>query len=252
MQCVTRGIVIKAKSVGDDRLLTLLTSDYGVIQASAKGANKPRSRLASSTELFCYSHFTLFRYRENNTVDSADVEKSFFELRHDLTALGLATYIAELCCELAPQEEGGEEYLRLILNTLYMLTAKKKSVWFLKPLFELRLLTMAGFMPDLTACRECGEFKSPDGVYFSIDNGDFACAECYKKQPPQDETIFVPSAVLAAMRHIMYSEFEKLFSFTLTKELIYQLNAVTERYLKYHVQRGYRSLDFFYSVAEPQ
>ncbi len=253
MQCVTKGVVIRARSVGDDRLLTLLTDDYGVISASAKGANKPRSRLASSTELFCYSRFTLFRYRDYNTVDSADVDTSFFSLRKDLAALGLASYIAELCCELAPQEEEAKEYLRLLLNTLYMLSAKKRTVWFLKPLFELRLLTMAGFMPDLTACAECGEFKAPEGAWFSAETGDFLCADCRKKVPIEEQdpkSVYVAPAVLASMRHIIYSEFEKLFSFTLPETSLYELNTVSERYLKYHLQRDYRSLDFFYSVAE--
>ena len=105
MQCVTHGIIIRAKSVGDDRLLTILTSDYGVVSAVARGANKPRSRLTSSTELFCYSKLVLFRYRDSTTVDSAEVEQSFFALRQDIVALSLASYIAELCCELAPPEE---------------------------------------------------------------------------------------------------------------------------------------------------
>ena len=251
MQCVTRGVVIRAKSVGDDRLLTLLTEDYGVISASAKGANKPRSRLASSTELFCYSRFTLFRYRDYNTVDSADVDTSFFSLRKDLAALGLASYLAELCGELAPQEEEAKEYLRLFLNTLYMLSNQKRTVWFLKPLL-LRMLTMAGFMPDLTSCSICGEFKSPGGVWFSAEAGEFLCADCRKGVPieAQDiDSIHISAAVLAAMRHIIYSDFEKLFSFTLPESSLFELNAVSEKYLKYHLQRDYRSLDFFYSVA---
>ena len=253
MQCVTRGVVIRAKSVGDDRLLTLLTEDYGVISASAKGANKPRSRLASSTELFCYSRFTLFRYRDYNTVDSADVDTSFFSLRKELAALSLASYLAELCSELAPQEEEAKEYLRLLLNTLYMLSNQKRSVWFLKPLFELRLLTMAGFMPDLTSCSMCGEFKAPEGVWFSAESGDFLCADCKKDVPIEEQdinSVHISAAVLAAMRHIIYSDFEKLFSFTLPETSLFELNQVSEKYLKYHLQRDYRSLDFFYSVAE--
>ena len=252
MRCVTRGVVIRSKSVGDDRLLTLLTEDYGVIHASAKGANKPRSRLASSTELFCCSRFSLFRYRESNTVDQAELENSFFQLRHDLEALSLAGYIAELCCELAPQEEEAKEYLRLFLNTVYMLANKKKSVWILKPLFELRLLTMAGFMPDLTACEICGEFKADDGAIFSFETGTFCCKSCLSgnSEKEQEETVYISPAVLAAMRHVIYSDFEKLFSFTLNGDAAFQLTAVSERYLKFHLQRGYRSLEFFYSVAQ--
>ena len=250
MRSSTSAIVIKVKSVGDDRLLTLLTKDFGVISAAARGANHPRSSLASSTELFCYGKFGLFRYRDNNTVDSAEVENSFFELRKDLTALSLATYLAELCVELAPPEEPAEEYLRLILNTLYMLSKKKRSVWLLKPLFELRLLTMAGFMPDLTACSCCGKFEAEKDMLFDIATGEICCEECYSPEDDTEKPILLPAAVLAAMRHIIYSRFEQIYNFSLPDEALYSLTRISESYLKYHIQRGYNSLDFFYSVAQ--
>lgn len=249
MQCVTRGIIIRAKSVGDDRLLTILTSDYGVISAAARGANKPRGRLTSSTELFCYSKLVLFRYRDSTTVDSAEVEQSFFALRQDIVALSLASYIAELCCELAPPEEAAPEYLRLVLNTLHLLSRGKKPVWLLKPVFELRLMTMAGFMPDLTGCAVCGEFDEQDGEHmrFSVESGALYCHNCdlveYRAEP-------LPDGVLAAMRHIIYSPVEKLFSFSLPEEGLRALTRICESYMLYHLQKQYRSLGFFYSVAE--
>ena len=250
MRCSTSAIVIKVKSVGDDRLLTLLTKDFGVISAAARGANRPRSSLASSTELFCYGRFGLFRYRDNVTVDSAEVENSFFELRKDLTALSLATYMSELCVELAPPEEPAEEYLRLILNTLYMLANKKRSIWLLKPLFELRLLTMAGFMPDLTACGCCGNFEAEKDMYFDISTGELRCADCFVPDKDGEKPVILPAAVLAAMRHIIYSRFEQIYSFSLPDEALYSLTRISESYLKYHLQREYNSLDFFYSVAQ--
>lgn len=254
MRCSTRGIIIRVKSVGDDRLLTVLTEDFGVINAAARGANRPRSGLASSTELFCYCRLVLFRYRDSITVDSAEVECSFFELRQELESLSLASYIAELCVELAPPEEPAGEYLRLILNTLHMLVKKKRSVWLLKPLFELRLLTMAGFMPDLTGCACCGEFEPEKDMLFSVSSGELTCLECAKQQKEQadklPERILLHAAVLAAMRHIIYSRFEQLFSFSLPQEALLELNRVSESYLKFHLQRDYRSLEFFYSVAQ--
>ena len=249
MQCVTNGIVIRSKSSGDDRLLTLLTDDFGVINTIARGANKPRSRLASSTELFCYSRLVLFRYRDSTTVDSAEVEQSFFALRNDLSSLALASYIAELCCELAPPEEAASEYLRLVLNTLYFLIQAKKSIWMLKPVFELRLLTMAGFMPDLTGCACCGAYdeESDAQMLFAYATGALYCHNCnlteYLAEP-------IAPGVLAAMRHIIYSPSEKLFSFTLPDAGLRELTQISETYLKYHLQRKYRSLDFFYSVAQ--
>ncbi|HWP51452.1 MAG TPA: DNA repair protein RecO [Clostridia bacterium] len=249
MQCVTHGIIIRAKSVGDDRLLTILTSDYGVVSAVARGANKPRGRLTSSTELFCYSKLVLFRYRDSTTVDSAEVEQSFFALRQDIVALSLASYIAELCCELAPPEEAAPEYLRLVLNTLHLLCRGKKPIWLLKPVFELRLMTMAGFMPDLTGCAVCGKFDehTDKPMRFSAETGALYCQNCYNSEVHAE---ILPNGVLSAMRHIIYSPIEKLFSFSLPEDGLRFLTQICESYMLYHLQKQYRSLGFFYSVAE--
>ncbi|PWM23734.1 MAG: DNA repair protein RecO [Oscillospiraceae bacterium] len=247
MQTVMRGIVVRMKSAGDDRLLTLLTDQRGVIQATARGANKPRSRLASSTELFCYSRLTLFCYRDYNTVDAADVENSFFPLRNDLTALALASYIAELIRELAPVEEPAEEYLRLLLNTLYLIQQRRYPLLQLKATYELRLLGMAGFMPDLTGCTVCGSYEDGVPMYFYADEGCLACQSCGSLQGRVAGGLVSPGVIMA-MRHILYSPFEKIFSFALPEEGVSELSQVVERYLKYHLQRSWRSLTFFYSV----
>jgi len=244
LQITTTGIIIRSKASGDDRLVTVLTPDHGVLDAVARSAATPRGRLTSATELFCYSRLVLFSYRGSNTIDSADVEETFFDLRKDLEGLALASYFAELCCELAPREEEASAYLRLLLNTLYLIVKRSKPLAQLKAIFELRLLTMAGFMPDLTACSVCGEYKE-GSMLFSVENGALYCKDCHRGQAVASE---IPAGVLAAMRHILYADFSKLFSFTLPKDSLRVLAGFSERYLLTQMQRGYRSLDFYHDV----
>ena len=59
----------------------------------------------------------------------------FFELRSDIEKLALAQYFAELACELSPQDEQATDYLRLMLNALYMLAHDKKPAQQLKASF---------------------------------------------------------------------------------------------------------------------
>ena len=245
MQTATKGIVIRSKSMGDDRLVTLLTPDFGVVNAIARNANKPRSKLTSSTEQFCYSSLILFRYRDNTTVDSAEVENSFFGLRADLEGLALASYLSELCCEIAPKEEEATEYLRLLLNSLHLIQKRGRPLSQIKAIFELRLLTLSGFMPDLTGCNACGEFKE-SGMAFSVETGELYCKGCIPSGQYLKE---LSPGVLAAMRHIIYSDFEKLFSFSLAPNGLKELSKICETYLKYHVQHTYTSLNFYHSVA---
>ena len=128
MQVSTKGIVIRSKTSGDDRLVTILTPDYGVLDAVARSAGTPRGKLTGATELFCYSRMVLFRYRGSNTIDSAEVEEPFFDLRKDLEGLALASYFAQLASELAPHEEAAEAELRLLLNCLYLSMRRAKPL----------------------------------------------------------------------------------------------------------------------------
>ena len=58
MKFTTKGLVIREQTIGEsDRLVTLLTADYGLVRAFVRGAKQMKNRLASSTSLFAYSEF---------------------------------------------------------------------------------------------------------------------------------------------------------------------------------------------------
>lgn len=81
---------------------------------------------------------------------------------------------------------------------------------------------------------------------FHLGREAITCQDCGKESPGSGG--LVSPGVLAAMRHILYSPFEKIFSFSLSEDGISELSQVVEGYLRYHLQRSWRSLDFFYSV----
>jgi len=246
MQMTTWGIVIREKELDDDRILTILTKEYGVLTAYARGAKKLRGRLLSSTELLCYSRFVLFKNRDRYTVDQAESDTNFFGIRQDIEKLALATYLAQLCVQLAPAEEAAPEYLRLLLNSLYLLEKDRRSQPFIKAVFELRILTMAGYMPDLVGCRCCGDYEAEPMGFLPL-SGELVCPNC-STEPEEGMPISLEPGVLAAMRHIIYSDFDKLFSFTLTEFGLQKLGAVTQRYLQVQLDMPLPSLDFYNSL----
>lgn len=130
MQITTTGIVLREREHDDDRILTILTADRGVITAYARGAKKLRGRLLSGTELLCCSRFVLFQYRDRYQVDSAETEQNFFGLRSDVEKLSLAVYLAQLCAQVAAGRGGGRGIPAAVLNSLYLLEKDKRpSGW---------------------------------------------------------------------------------------------------------------------------
>ncbi|MBR3868098.1 MAG: DNA repair protein RecO [Clostridia bacterium] len=241
----TDAIVLKITKTGEsDRLLTLLTRDRGILKAFAKAADRPKNKLHMSTNLFCYGRFTFYEGVKSTKVEECDLNETFFGLQQDITKLALAQYFNELMIESAPVETDANEYLRLLLNSLYFLANDKKNIHILKSLFELRLASLIGYMPSLIACSECGEFET-DPMYFNEMTGELFCCNCKGAG-----TKCYPLEVITAMRHIVFSEFDKLFSLGVSESSIYLLEAATEKYLTAVLRKKFRTLDFYKSITQ--
>lgn len=243
MRSTTDAIVIGIMNIDEsDRLLTLLSQEHGVIRAYARGAKKPGGRLCGGTELLCYSRFALFTHKGRCTVDSADSNNQFFGIRQDIEKLSLASYLCELCADTSPCSRA-EAQLPLILNCMYFLESGKRSLAFIKAVYELRQISLSGYMPNLVACSVCGSFES-ERFHFYHQTGQLICSGCDSEPAPEKFSVLSPS-VTAAMRHIIYSDAGKLFSFTLPEGSQTELSAVCERYVKNQLSRTFKSLDFY-------
>lgn len=242
MLITTKAIVIKENNVGEtDRLVTLLTEKAGVIRAFARGARSVKSKALSATRLFCCSEMSIWASSDKFVIREAEPIEVFFALREDITKIALAQYFAQLMIELAPAEENASDYLKLMLNCLHFLVKGDKPAAQLKAIFELRLLSMAGYMPALEACAGCGKFESKV-MYFSPSTGELFCDSCHKGG------MALSISVVSAMRYIIYSQFNKVFSFTLTDEALKELAKVSERFLLEQTAKKYSTLEFYNTV----
>ncbi len=240
----TNGLILKEQNIGEqDKLVTVLTSDLGVIKAFVRGAKSIKSKKQSATGLLCYSKLSLYSGKDSYIIDEAQPIEVFFGLRGDIEKLALAQYFAELAYELAPQETDANEYLRVVLNSLYMLSNGKKNAEQLKAITELRLLSLSGYMPNLVACERCGEFETPT-MYFNFEHGVLYCENCAE----HEIALPLPLNIVTAMRHIVFSQLEKLYSFSLPENEYDDLSYVTGTYLKTKTDRTFKTLDFYNSL----
>lgn len=238
------GLVIKEQNIGEyDRLITVLTARHGLIRAFSRGAKKAKSKKLSATALLTYSDFTFTKTKDTYAVEDAVAKEVFFELREDIVKTALAQYICELAYEFCEQDYESEEILRLFLNSLYFLKEGKKSPLFIKSVTELRLLSLSGYMPALVACDGCGEYET-EKMSFCPHSGKLYCNKC---MPPQS-AVSLSLSVVRAMRHIVFSDFDKVFSFSLSEKSEEELSRICERYLLLQTSRKFKTLDFFKSL----
>lgn len=238
----TDGIVIREQMSGEqDRLVTVLTREKGVIKAFVNGARNPKSKNVAATGLLCYSDFSIEKTKKDvYVIKEATAKEVFFSLRENIINLSLAQYFAELTYELGPREEDSSEFLSLILNAVYLVAQNKKDMRIIKSATELRLLCLSGYMPDLVACGECGCFES-DTMYFDLNSGELFCEECSLKGSLQKLSL----STVSAMRFICFSESKKIFSFSIPEEDLSDLSFVTEIYLRNITSRKYKTLEFY-------
>lgn len=239
------GLVIREQSIGEsDRLITVLTAQYGLVRAFSRGAKKTKSKKLAATALLAYSDFTFVKTRDAYSVEDALVKEVFFELRQDVEKMALAQYFCELANEFCEEDYESEEILRLFLNALWLLKSDKKTPGFIKAVTELRLMSLSGYMPALLGCDKCGEYES-EVMYFSPENGKIYCEECL----PVGQRYCVNASVIQAMRYVSLSDFEKIFSFSLKEDALKKFSELCEGYLLHKTQRKFKTLDFYKTLA---
>lgn len=243
MKFKTKGLILRQQNIGErDKLVWVLTDSRGILRAFVRGAKNIKSPKCAGTGLLSYSSLTVFEGRDSYSIDEAVTIEQFIGLHKDVADMSLGQYFCELCLNLCPTGQEAGEQLRLILNSLYLLSNQKRPALQIKVCFEMRLIALSGYMPDLVMCAECGAYEAPEMV-FVPHTGKLYCASCAEKHGIQG--VRLPIAAVTALRHTVYADFEKLFSFELKEELLEPLSLASERYVAYMTQKDYPTLQFY-------
>ena len=243
------GIVLKERSVGEtDKFIDILTKDRGVIEVSVKGAKKINGKHGSSVQLFAYSRFCTEIRRNMPFLNSAEPIHIFYDLRSSLSRISLASYFSDVLRYCVIPEAQNNDVLRLMLNCLHFLEKGERSETQLKAIFELRLMSEIGFMPDVVACRGCGVYE-PDELFMSVTDGSFLCTDCFMGRQNNNDYMRVRLPVLSAVRHIVLTDLNRLFGFRVSDETMKMLSQFAERYLTAHIERSFSTLDFYKSIV---
>jgi DNA repair protein RecO (recombination protein O) len=249
---VTEGIVLKERISGEsDKFIDVLTKDMGIIEISVRAARKINGKSGSATQLFAYSKFCINQRRDCFGLNSAEPIHIFYGLRSSLTGIALASYFADVirfCC--VEEKSHNSDVLRLFLNTLHFLEKNLRSEQQLKSIFEFRLMTEIGYMPDVVACRVCGMYE-PEEPVFVVGDGSIYCHECYGGIKDESNSGFfkIRLPVLNAVRHIVFADFDRLFNFRVSDEVMQQLSVISESYITAHLERSFGTLEFYKSIT---
>ncbi|MBP0988420.1 MAG: DNA repair protein RecO [Oscillospiraceae bacterium] len=243
-----KGLVIRETAFQDaDKIIDLLTED-GIRTVRARSARKPGSKYAAVTQLFSYGDFCLRCSGDRLFLDSAVSLNLFFGIRNDLDALALASYFSELIRNTVTNQPQ-PQILRLYLLALHHLSEHSRPLPQVKSVFELRLMTELGMMPNLVCCQECMTYL-PKHPVLRVRFADFVCREC--REIADNHDIPATEAVLLAARHVVFTEFDRLFQFRLKGKSADLFAQYTEQYVLHRLGMHFPTLDFYHAQCNPQ
>jgi DNA repair protein RecO (recombination protein O) len=176
----TEAIILRSLRFSEaDRILHLYTSERGRIGAIAKGVRKTKSRFGARLEPL--SHVELMLHEgagELQTVTGVELLDSHRRTREDGYKLNVGLIGAEAMLRLFGEPEPSPRAFTALARFLEAVdtsdaVSAEPRIDALVLSFQLKLLWVAGYLPHLTSCVECG--VTDDLVAFSARAGGAVC-----------------------------------------------------------------------------
>jgi DNA repair protein RecO (recombination protein O) len=178
----SEAIVLRSMRFSEaDRILHLYSEQRGRIGAIAKGVRKTTSRFGARLEPL--SHVELMLHEgsgELQTITGVELLHSHRASREDPYRLNVGLIGAEAMLRLHGEPERNERAFGALARFLDLLDEapvleSRPAVDPLVLAFQLKLLWLAGYLPHLTSCVECGAVD--DVAAFSPRAGGAVCAD---------------------------------------------------------------------------
>lgn len=235
------GMVLSAMPIGGyDKRLVILTKERGKITAFAKGARKPSSAFLACSQPFSFGEFSLYEGRTSYNLISVNISNYFETLRNDIEAAYFGIYFCELADYFTHENEDGTEILKLLYQSLRALTMESIGKSLVRYIFELKILVIHGVAPQVFQCVKCG--KEEDYYFFNSKEGGLICKDC-RHGEILGKNIRLSSSAIYTMQYIITSSIEKLYTFTVSNEVLEELKQCMNSYKEYYIDKKMKSLE---------
>ena len=242
----TEAIVLRHQNLGDaDKIVTVYSPYLGKLRLVGKGVLKPRSRVGGHVEPLARVSLLIARGQNLDVISQVSSIDSFVELRDDLQRTAQGLYAAELIDLFTGEEDASPELYEALLETLKALTLNKDGGLVLRR-YELRLLTILGFAPELDSCVICRASGFQGGASFNSSAGGLACASC-----AEDDGSARPISrdALISFRYLRNADTSAIAEKVTPERLAGEMELILGRYIRYQLEREVRSAGFLDRLA---
>jgi len=240
-------VVLRHSDWGEaDRILVLYTREQGKIRCVAKGVRRLHSRKAGHLEPFTRSKLLLARGRDLWIVTQAETVEAYLPMREDLMRMGYASYVIELLDRFTYEEGENRALYQLLADTLARVAQDEAVIEALR-YYEIRLLDLLGFRPELFQCVMCRSEIKPEDQYFSAEKGGVLCPTCGQRDPSARP---VTMMTLKFLRHYQRSSYAEARRASLTPAIQREVEALIQYYFTYLLERTLNTPEFIREIRQ--
>jgi DNA repair protein RecO (recombination protein O) len=154
----TEALVLRTYNLAEaDKIVVSLTHANGLVRAVAKGCRRLKNRFGAALEPFTLLQITYYQKENQDLVSlrQAEILKSHFHLSSDAETLTGLAYMADLVIEFSPPHQANERLFRMVKACLAAVAGSPGDLQTVLRYFEIWLLKLEGFLPDIKRCAEC-------------------------------------------------------------------------------------------------
>ena len=162
-----------------DKIVVCLSRSAGLIRGVAKGVRKLRNRFGASLEPFTLINLTYYEKENQELVSFRQTEilRSRFNLSGNPSILTGFSYMGDLLIDFSPPHQANDNLYRMALACFEAAAQTPSDLESVLRYFEVWLLKIEGFLPDLKACANCHRAFADETVYLAGDLS-LRCAQC--------------------------------------------------------------------------
>jgi DNA repair protein RecO (recombination protein O) len=241
----TEAIVLRRTDFGEaDRLLTAFTPERGKLRLVAKGARKPSSRKSGHVELFSHGQFMVAVGRDLDIITQAETLEPYLPLREDLLRTTYAYYVAELADAFTAEQDENRPLFELLKDAFGWVCAAD-DLPLVARYYELHLLGLAGYQPQLFVCGGCKKRLEPEVNYLSAADGSVFCRKCGYDRLGTTE---ISVNALKVLRFLQTREWDTCRLLRLSLASHAEVERLMGGYITYHLERRLKSVDFLHQL----
>jgi DNA repair protein RecO (recombination protein O) len=238
----TDALIIGQRKFGDyDKILTILSKDYGKVQIIAKGVLKPTSPLVYHVDLLNFTNLMISKGKNLDILIQAQTINSFESIRNDYDKLSKSFYMLEIIDKFIIISDSISEIFDITL-TCFSRINDGHDIDLNVQIFELSILKFAGVLPEFNNCLHCLKKVLAKNAVINFNVGGILCSNCSDNF---SDNINVSENCIKVIRAMLFTSYEIISRIKINKKIKIEIDSILTKFILINANSSFKSQKMF-------